>query len=460
MTDVLAAREAHMLLTALSTVAERGRISSKLGLSYDGDRKLYEALGYPKSITYADYLSRYRRQDIAKAVINKPVHTSWRKKPELTESKEEETPFEVAWKELVKKLKIWNRFRRVDKLASIGEWAVLLIGFADGRDLFRPVGPSRDILYLTPYSQGAAKVKRYVEDSKDERFGQPDAYEIQMRTGSIGDAGKRARTVHWSRVLHVTGDNLESDTKGTPVLEAVYNRLMDLEKILGGSGEGYWEGAFPGLLFKKQPGVTFSRPGMTEDQVLDDMKEQMQDYVHRFTRMLRLSGIDVEQLKPQLADPGPYVAANLKVISAATGIPERILMGSERGQLASSMDEINWLEGISERREDHCEPMIVRPFVDRLMVHGILPEVEDYTIDWPDLFTQSDKDRAEIAERASKALKAYVESGADVYMPFPVYLKMFWSFTDEQISMVEEWQERERGEADGDGTEGGEGEED
>ena len=100
----------------------------------------------------------------------------------------------------------------------------------------------------------------------------------------------------------------------------------------------------------------------------------MDSYLHGFQRYLRLQGIDIQELKPQLADPSNHFAVLINMISIATGIPKRILLGSERGELASSQDEKNWADQIDSRRKDHCEPMILRPLIDSLIGVGVLPE--------------------------------------------------------------------------------------
>ena len=61
-----------------SEVLGRFQFFSNLGLdSYDGSRDIYKALGYPKEITWQNYWARYGRQDIAKAIIDRPVKASW-----------------------------------------------------------------------------------------------------------------------------------------------------------------------------------------------------------------------------------------------------------------------------------------------------------------------------------------------------------------------------------------------
>ena len=102
-------------LMALSALTVRADIASRLGKSFGDDRDIYEALGYKKLLTYNDYVAKYKRQDIARAVVDKPVGVSWSKQPLITESAEKETDFEKGWVSLVKRLRVFHFLSRVDR---------------------------------------------------------------------------------------------------------------------------------------------------------------------------------------------------------------------------------------------------------------------------------------------------------------------------------------------------------
>ena len=58
-----------------SQVMNRALLASRMGTStYDGNRDLYQALGYPKRLDFINhYLPKYLRHDLAKAIIDRPV---------------------------------------------------------------------------------------------------------------------------------------------------------------------------------------------------------------------------------------------------------------------------------------------------------------------------------------------------------------------------------------------------
>ena len=72
-------------LQVLSELMGRRMLATTMGLQYNGARDIYQALGYPLTLSFDDYLNRYIRQDIAKAIIDRPVKATWQGALELVE---------------------------------------------------------------------------------------------------------------------------------------------------------------------------------------------------------------------------------------------------------------------------------------------------------------------------------------------------------------------------------------
>jgi len=93
-------------LQIMSALAGRLDFFNKFGWDdYNGARNLFNALGYPQIIRYKDYHNRYARQEIAKAIIDKPVKATWQGQgwnvQEILEKEgNEKTQFELAVNEL------------------------------------------------------------------------------------------------------------------------------------------------------------------------------------------------------------------------------------------------------------------------------------------------------------------------------------------------------------------------
>lgn len=425
-------------LQTLSVLVTRMNLATKLGMSYDNKRDLYKALGYPFNLTYADMYGRYRRQDIVKAVVDKPIKATWRKGFTLVETNDDQaTVFEDAWKTLDKEFFLAERFARADRLTAFGMYGILLIGFDDTvniEDFNLPVSAGkRSIRFIRPFGQNSALIQQWVTDTKNERFGQPEFYNIT--TSEPGTIASSNILVHHSRVVHIVEDLLESETEGISRLEAPYNRFMDLEKLIGGSAEMFWRGARPGYHGKVDPEYT-----MTEE-TKTDLRDQIDEYEHNLRRILVNQGVDLQGLQQQVSDPKSHVDVQIEMISAVTGIPRRVLVGNEAGHLASTQDQEAWYAVIEERREGFAEPRIVRPFVDRCILYGVLPEPKDgdYSIEWPPMFEQSDDAKVSVGAKRASALKDYSSNpNAESIVPPDAFFEFFLGFDQDQIELIKE----------------------
>lgn len=429
---------AQMLHAFASQILGRVQLMSQMGLHYGGARDIYQALGYIQTLSYDDYLGRYTRQDMAKAIIDRPVKATWQGPLELIEANEsEDTAFEKEWNKLNRLLKIKSTLARADKLTGIGRYGIIVLGLDDVKNLegFKTTVASgkRKLLYLKPFGEKSAKITEFVNSPKDKRYGQPLYYTVEVADVSSGTSGATSFIqIHHSRIIHITDDNMESEIYGTPRLEVVYNRLMDLEKLVGGDAEMFWRGARPGYEGKVDKDYQ-----MTE-AMKEDLKDQLDEYENNLRRFLINEGVDMEALVQQVSDPANHVDVQIQMISAVTGIPKRILTGSERGELASTQDSSEWKDYVQARREDHAEPNIVRVLVDRLIELQILPTpAEDYTVKWNDLYSLSEKARVEIGKGRANALREYTYNPiAEALVPPDAFLEFFLGLTTEQITLI------------------------
>ena len=429
------------LIKTFSAIVSRAILAAKLGKQYGTDRDLYEALGYPTELTYADYLMHYSRQDIAAAIIDKPIKYTWRGDI-IIDDETDNTVLKDAWIGLMKRLQLKSKFVRLDKLTSLGKYGILLLGLDDVRnssEFKNPVQTGvRKLLYVKPFGEGGVTINQWEENTNNSRFGLPLIYQIEV---SANEQGKMETIkVHHSRVIHVAGELLTSEVEGIPVLQKVYNRLMDLEKLVGGSAEMFWRGARPGYHTKVDP--EFQMTAIEEDK----LKDQINEYEHHLRRILTTEGVDIKSLSTQVSDPQNHVEVQLQMISAATGIPKRILVGSERGELASSQDKTGWLEEVQSRREEYVEIQIVRVFIDFCIKYKILPTPKNttYTIEWEDLFAPSEKEKAEVGKIRATALKDYISNPVLESVITPeAFFKFFLGLKENQVNDIIEMRDAE-----------------
>jgi hypothetical protein len=394
----------QLFMAAATGLISRAELAATLGKSYDGDRDMYEALGYNNLLSFEDFDAFYRRT-FAKRIVEAPAVDSWRLDPIVTDAEGgEETAFSRAWRDLAETHRIYHYMQRVDIAAGIGQYGALLMGLDDQAEVTQQVETAKGLRFLQVFSQTNADIMKVEEDIKKERFGLPLSYGLSVTLADGKTTKTLDRSIHWSRVIHVADGLLENDLYGTPRLEAAYNYIENAEKVLGGAGEAFWRGCRPGLVFKAGEDAQIGPQSKTE------LETQIENYVHKFSNTMRLKGLDVQELAPKIVSPLEHFEVFIAVLSVITGIPKRILMGSERGELGSSQDEKNWLgDRMTSRRTKFNEPVILRPFIDRMVEFKALPEPTGgkYTVTWPPLLTPSEKEQAETAEITSRAIAAY-----------------------------------------------------
>jgi len=405
-----------LALRAASVIVSRAQFAAQAGLTFVDStgtalRDIYLALGYPRVLTVPKYVDRYLRGDIAKTIVEAHPKATWMTGAELVESSDpaEETPFENAARLLARRIKMWETFLRADILAGIGEYGVIYIG-APGKpdEPLTHVASPEKIAYLTALGQDRALVEKSVTDATDPRFGQPEFYSLAfaITTNSVTPTASTTPMVrvHHSRVIHVADGLLANEVFGQPRLQAVWNRLDDIEKLVGGGSEAAWKRMDPGVQAALDPDLEMDP---TDEDALSD---EVQEFIHGYTRFITTRGVDLKQFPAQIANFGPNVTAVLQLISSTMRIPLRILIGSERGEQASSQDRNNWNDEISFRRLFYAAPL-VRSFIDRMISLTALPKVDEYEIVWPEAQEMSETEKAQSINSVANANKANVIAG-------------------------------------------------
>lgn len=426
----------------MSEILSRGGLARRLGHQYGDKRKVYEALGYPDEnrLTFEYYYDKYDRQEFARAVIDRPCDATWRGGLVIKGVGEsvKDSSLNQAWRKLNEKLTLKQRLNKVDKLCDLGRYSLLFLGLddvKDKKDFQRPVSGKRKLLYVKQIAESEGTVYKWEKNINNPRYGLPVFY--QLKSSSVQTTGGGTSTivetediiVHHSRIIHYVSGNLTSEVFGVSKLKPIINRLVDLEKLLGGDAEMFWRGARPGYTATAKPDYELGE----EEEA--DLLEELDKYEHDLRRFITVKGVDIEALEQQLSDPIHHIDVQLQAISAETGIPKRILIGSERGELASSQDRDQWKELVLNRRTEYAEPNVLRPFIDRLMMYQILPSpAQGYEIIWDDIFAPSEGDKADIGKKRADALRAYAESPLTIaYFPPEVAFKYLLGLNEEQV---------------------------
>lgn len=403
----------------------------------DPRRNIGAECGHPDELDL-DLLKRlFERDAIGRRVVTLMPDWCWRQPPEMIEDENEavETEFERAWREAFSGLRgqqswskgeegnpVWAHCARMDVLSGVGSWGAWLLGLDDvgvGDSLLRPAQRAGKLLYLTELAEYQATVLERESNQGSPRFGQPLVYGLKLPAGET--------SVHWTRVIRVPSDDNE------PRLKGVVNRVLDLQKLYGGSAEMFWQGAFFGISFETDPKL-----GADVQIDVDSMKTQLEQFFNGLQRYLALQGVKANSLAPQVADPASHIDKQIEAICVEKGVAKRIFMGSERGELASLTDRSNWAGQVKRRCQGHLNDNLIYALADRLILLGVLPQpAKRYMARWPDAETQSEDEKAGVALKRTQALAEYVKSGAESVMPLIDFLTRILGFSQKDAEAIE-----------------------
>lgn len=403
--------------------------------------------GYPKFITPIMYRYMYDRDDVARRVVDFYPDESWAVSPAVYDGKDqnEETPFTEDWRVLCDDYNLLQYLYRMDRLAGIGHYGALLLGIDDGLDLETPIDAprllagirnsvsdkERGLLYMRPFDEYLSFIHMYETDVMHPRYGLPKFYNLVFLDMTIDAAGasigtRLNRRVHWTRVVHVA-DNLQSSLVfGIPRMQPVFNRLLDLRKIKGGSAEMFWKGAFPGFSFEIDP--RFAADEVEFDK--ENFRKEIEEYSEGLRRYLTTLGVSAKSLAPQVADPEKHIHAQLMAIAMYMNAPIRIFMGSEESRQAGTQDTLSWNKRLGRRLNQFVDPYLLRAILDRFIAIGVMrpPKNGRYKTGWGDLNTPTDEDKANLALKWTQAGSQYVASGLIHLIPPMDYFTTIMGF--------------------------------
>ena len=481
--DPIAVNRMRQLVTNATLGIRQGLI----GAAFDPRRDINDECGYPSgtNLDLSKLQELYDREAIAARVVQVLPRESWQVQPSIYEEEDSETvtAFEEAWDALGSALRgeaswyseeegspVWEYLKRADELSGIGSYGAILLGLDDGLPLHEPAKgleekhsadsdavkagrqsaypglyefsvnaaktQGRKLRFLRVFGESLVQVASFEANPSSPRFGQPTAYTITLNDpkDNRGGAGFSSANfnVHWTRVIHVADNLGSSEVFGVPRMRPVLNRLLDLQKIYASDGEAFWKNVIMRIFLETHPQL--GGDVEIDNESLRDMMENMENGLQRWAS---LAGMSAKTVAPAMTDPKPHIEVQIEAICIQLGIPVRIFKGSERGELASSQDDASWNDRLRARQRDYLTPRIIVPFVDRLIALGVLPAPKDgYRVEWPDLTSQSDAEKAEVAFKLTSAVSAYVQSGAMQMLPPFDFLTRVLGWEEETVQSI------------------------
>lgn len=372
----------------------------------------------------------------------------WQVQPEVYEVEDgnTDTPWEIARKNLGKRLQsevgyhnpkptegdpLNEYLARADVECGKGRYGIILIGIDDGLELSQPASlvpsntPTRNLIYLRVFPEVYAQISQRETDRRNPRYGQPNLYNVTFDSvddGAIlGMSPMATGQVHWSRVIHIVDNPTPGDILGVPRVSPVLYDILTAQKPRYGSGEAYWKNVIQKIFFE-------THPQLGGDVLVNvpEMQRMVEKLMNGLQQWALTRGMSAKAIAPASIDPLPYIEACIASICIKMGVPVRIFKGSERGELASSQDDDAWNDRLKERQNRFITPKIIVPFYNRLINLGVLPiPTNGYTVDWPDVTSQSAKEKADIGATKVTALANAISSGLTAAIPIEDILTKF-----------------------------------
>lgn len=434
----------------------------------DPKRNIDDECGFPTGVISArEYQLKYERNPIAARAVEVMPRECFQVQPTVFEREdvEEVTEFEDRWDYVSNFLYsgpswyqdeagalIWDIFLQADIQSCVASYGIILIGVNDGLALSQPAElitvtrdkdgryagtsptPLKELQFMRVFPEANATIAEWEQNKTSPRYGQPTFYNVTFADPSLsgGQVGQTNERVHWTRVVHIPSDGMgSSDVARDPILKTIYNNIHSLDKLYGGSAEMYWKGAFPGIFLNTIPQLG---PDVQVD--MKAIQDTMLNYTSGLQRWAVFTGLQPQPMAPQVVDPTQQINVQIEAICIRLAIPKRIFMGSERGELASSQDDAAWNDRVKQRQKMRVTPRIIIPTVNRLILLGVLPVPEGFSIEWPDITSQSAAERATLASTLTQAISSYVGGGCNAVIPEFDFLTRVIGWDEEEVQTI------------------------
>lgn len=391
----------------------------------------YKDFGYPERLSFTEVYRMYCRNGVAAAGVDKTILKTWQENPCLLEKerdgsqggKDDETSLEKEIRQRFDDLRFWPRLAEADRRSMVGAYAGVILRFADGKQFSEPVETVRGgllgLVEVIPAWEGQLTVSEYETDERSEAYGQPKMFQFNEAAVDQNVKKPRSLMIHPDRVIVWSKDGT---VDGSSALEPGYNALIDLEKVRGAGGEGFWKNAksAPVLEIDKdaKPAEMAKQMGIKPEDLADKMNDQVADWQAGFDQLLMVMGMQAKSLNITLPSPEHFHGIALQEFASSINMPVKILVGMQTGERASQEDASEWAQTNMSRRTNQTVPNIMS-LIKRLERVGILPK-RDWYLDWADLTEASIGEKIDRANKMADVNVKLKDSGE-------------WGFTPEEI---------------------------
>jgi hypothetical protein len=364
----------------------------------------WKEYGYKDNLTFADFYQLYKRGGLAHGAVHLLYEKCWETLPWVIEGTEYDNkrPW-TQWEKRVRMqfagLNVWQAAREADRMRLVGRYAGLLIQAADGKSWDVELTKNTRIVKLIPAWEGQLKPASWDTNEQSATYGEVltwTYHEANVMETNDGTPG-RAVTVHHSRVVifgcHRTGSSF---------LEAAFNDCVNIEKIMGGSGESFLKNA------SRQIHLGFDKDVNLEDiarsygvpigELQEVFNQTARDLNMGIDTILATQGATASPLVANVPDPAPHFEISLQSAACSWRIPTKILVGMQTGERASTQDEKAFNRRGQGRRINELNTDLTR-MVRHFIRYGLIPRLSggEFTIMWDDLSESTQAEKVELA---------------------------------------------------------------
>lgn len=369
---------------------QRGPIRNGVsGGNYTGDtfHDIGTEYGYPEELEFGMFWNMYRRFGIASNIIELSVDTCWSTSPRV------EGVDEADFNKLQKKLRLWSRLKGLDQRQRVGRYGGLFMRVKDNLSPDKPIEGTlsgiESIESVTPLYESQLKVLEVENETTSVNYGQPTMY--QFSSAADGDNNEKTAStfnIHPSRVIIWAEGADDGSIFGHSVLEAPYNSLMDLRKIIGAGGEGFYKNAAQNVVFELTDGAAAKSNATKLEKFAGEISDFMRN---RMQRALWTPGLKPTVLNASMAQPKEFFEVAMADVAAAAKLPATIIIGQQTGRLASDEDSRQFAGQNQTRRENFLTDA-TSSVIDWFMEWGVLA-TSTYEIEWDDLRARSREEK-------------------------------------------------------------------
>ncbi len=369
---------------------------------------------WKKRVRSEDLFDLYLRNPLAQAVVDMPAEEMFDRWFEVTE------PVGAALRieEFDEEFQTKNNVTLARRYNGIYGYAVMLVDLsgAGGRN-FVPARRGERLLKMLPISSGNNLVSRpkifQDEDPRSDTYGEIQKYEFQFMV-----QGRTVQqTFHSSRARHVAVKTLNNDPFGIPDLQALYNYLVSWDTTMWSSGE---------IVAKNARAYNVATPPKDASSTeIASGKKHLKDPRQGET-VIAPPGWEFKEMggAALTLNPIQFAQVFIEAVSAGSGIPRPVLMGTEAGAVVGAETNLQRYHRVLRAEQaDYWTPWLKR-FYGHMEELGILNvDASKLKLKWRPLFELTAEQEARTWQAKADAISRIKQAGG-----FPV--------TDEQLNIL------------------------